>query len=200
MTAEGLSDMEACALAANLRAAVATTSEACFFEAAIHAILSGDITSFTRAQPHVSWEDHGWALLKCAGAHVTDDLSVTMGSSHGEQIRPEESVLQELVALRGTAFQMLCARLAVHGVVAIMNFLLDSNQCGTGDHAVICRVKAMLACVWRRVAREETAKAEYSKQCDKCLANYALQLSACPATIKFAAYYATSLGLSLIHI
>ena len=48
MTAEGLSDMEACALAANLRAAVATTSEACFFEAAIHAILSGDITSFTQ--------------------------------------------------------------------------------------------------------------------------------------------------------
>ena len=64
-------------------------------------------------------------------------------------LRPEESALAELNALPGTTLQTLSARLAAHGAASIPEFLLHPTEDdGSAEFALICRVKATLACIW----------------------------------------------------
>ena len=188
--------MEAHVLAATLHASVVATAEACLYEAAIHAIFGGDEAAFTRARPRASWEDYGWARIKCAEASTAVDTASLHEHSLPNRLplRPEESALAELNALPGTTLQTLSARLAAHGAAAIPEFLLyPTEDDGSTEYAAICRVKATLACIWRRVAGMGTSILAHDALCDQWLARYAVQLSTSPMTIQLAAFYSAPL-------
>jgi len=188
--------MEAHALADTLQASVVATAEACLYEAAMHAIFGCDVAAFARARPQASWEDNGWARIKCAEASTAVDTASLHKHSLPNRLplRPEESALAELNALPGTTLQTLSARLAAHGAASIPEFLLHPTEDdGSAEFALICRVKATLACIWRRVAGTGRGILGHDALCDQWLARYAVQLSTSPATIQLAAFYSAPL-------